>query len=160
MNVAVAQVAPTPAPIEMADPLCLDNQLCFALYAASHAIKKAYRPLLDQLGLTYPQYLILMVLWTENALKVSDIGQRLHLDSGTLTPVLKRLETTGLVKRARRLQDEREVEISLTPEGQALRTRALAVRRDIVSLLNMSDSQIGALRNELNSLIATLNVES
>jgi DNA-binding MarR family transcriptional regulator len=73
---------------------------------------------------------------------------------------LKRLETTGLVKRARRLQDEREVEISLTPEGQALRTRALAVRRDIVSLLNMSDSQIGALRNELNSLIATLNVES
>jgi DNA-binding MarR family transcriptional regulator len=157
MNVAVSHAAPVP--VEMVDPLCLDNQLCFALYAASHAIKKAYRPLLDQLGLTYPQYLILMVLWTENALKVSDIGQRLHLDSGTLTPVLKRLETTGLVKRARRLQDEREVEISLTPEGQALRTRALGVRRDVVSLLKMTESQIASLRNELNSLIATLNVE-
>jgi DNA-binding MarR family transcriptional regulator len=157
MNIAVAHQSPLS--VESVDPLCLDNQLCFALYAASHAIKKAYRPLLDELGLTYPQYLILMVLWTENALKVSDIGQRLHLDSGTLTPVLKRLELMGLVKRARRLQDEREVEISLTPEGQALRARALVVRRDVASLLKMTESQVASLRTELKSLIATLNLE-
>ncbi len=144
---------------EIADPLCLDNQLCFALYAASHAIKKAYRPLLDELGLTYPQYLILLVLWTDVALKVSDIGHRLHLDSGTLTPVLKRLETSGLIKRTRRIQDEREVEISLTDEGRALRERAVSVRREIVHQLKMSDVEIAGLRAELNALIATLAVE-
>jgi DNA-binding MarR family transcriptional regulator len=157
MNVALSYSPPIQT--NSVDPLCLDNQLCFALYAASHAIKKAYRPLLDELGLTYPQYLILMVLWSENALKVSAIGQRLHLDSGTLTPVLKRLETTGLVKRARRLQDEREVEISLTPEGQALRARALDVRHDVACRLKMSESEAASLRDELKSLIATLNVE-
>ena len=84
------------------DPLSLDNQLCFSLYAAAHAIKKAYRPLLDELGLTYPQYLVLIVLWKTDGLKVSDIGQKLALDSGTLTPVLKRLESAGMVTRARR----------------------------------------------------------
>ena len=138
------------------DPLLLDNQLCFALYAASHAIKKAYRPQLDELGLTYPQYLILLVLWREDSLKVSDIGSRLHLDSGTLTPVLKRLESVGLVTRARRAQDEREVEISLTPEGRRMRERALPVRREIVRQLKMSETAIGALRGELNAMIATL----
>jgi MarR family transcriptional regulator, organic hydroperoxide resistance regulator len=142
------------------DPLCLDNQLCFALYAASHAIRKAYRPLLEDLGLTYPQYLILMVLWNGVPLKVSDIGLRLHLDSGTLTPVLKRLEATGLIKRTRRLQDEREVEISLTPDGQALRERAIGVRRAIVHQLKMSEDEIAVLRTELNALITTLNIES
>lgn len=142
------------------DPLCLDNQLCFALYAASHAIKKAYRPLLEVLGLTYPQYLILIVLWVEDKLKVSDIGQRLHLDSGTLTPVLKRLEGLGLVSRVRRLQDEREVEISLTADGRALRDRAVDVRREIVHQLKMSDTEIASLRTDLNTLIATLNVEA
>jgi DNA-binding MarR family transcriptional regulator len=157
MNIALSQ--PEPISIESVDPLCLDNQLCFALYAASHAIKKIYRPLLDELGLTYPQYLILMVLWTENSLKVSDIGQRLHLDSGTLTPVLKRLETTGLVKRARRLQDEREVEISLTQDGHALRAKALGVSRDVAALLKMSESKAASLRDELKSLVASLNID-
>ncbi|WP_158811960.1 MarR family winged helix-turn-helix transcriptional regulator [Beijerinckia sp. L45] len=147
-------------PDDVVDPLCLDNQLCFALYAASHAIKKAYRPLLEELGLTYPQYLILIVLWVEDGLKVSDIGQRLHLDSGTLTPVLKRLEGLGLVSRVRRLQDEREVEISLTAEGRALRDRAVGVRRDIVHQLKMSEAEIASLRTDLNTLIATLNVEA
>lgn len=139
------------------DPLCLENQLCFSLYAAAHAIKKAYRPLLDDLGLTYPQYLILIVLWKTDGLKVSDIGQRLNLDSGTLTPVLKRLETSGLVKRTRRIQDEREVEIGLTPQGRALRDRAVGVRREIVRLLKMSEVEISALRTDLNELIATLH---
>ena len=140
----------------LADPLCLDNQLCFSLYAAAHAIKKAYRPLLDELGLTYPQYLILIVLWTSDGLKVSDIGTRLSLDSGTLTPVLKRLEASGFIRRTRRLNDEREVEIGLTAEGRALRERAVHVRRDIVRQLKMSEAEISSLRTDLNALIATL----
>ncbi len=151
MDLAVDEV---PALVD--DPLCLENQLCFSLYAAAHAIKKAYRPLLDELGLTYPQYLILIVLWKTDALKVSDIGQRLNLDSGTLTPVLKRLETSGLVRRTRRLQDEREVEIGLTAAGRALRDKALGVRREIVHQLKMSESEIATLRSDLNALIATL----
>ncbi len=92
-------------------------------------------------------------------MKVSDIGHRLHLDSGTLTPVLKRLETTGLVKRTRRPRDEREVEISLTAEGVALRARALAVRREVVGLLKMSEAQIATLRTDLNAMTENLNVE-
>lgn len=139
------------------DQLSLDNQLCFSLYAAAHAIKKAYRPLLDELGLTYPQYLVLIVLWKTDALKVSDIGQRLSLDSGTLTPVLKRLESAGLVTRARRAHDEREVEIALTDAGQALRERAVGVRCQIVKQLGMSDTAIANLRGELNAVISTLS---
>ena len=142
------------------DPLSLENQLCFSLYAASHAIKKAYRPLLEDLGLTYPQYLILMVLWKTDNLKVSDIGQRLRLDSGTLTPVLKRLEASGLVKRIRRVQDEREVEIQLTEAGQALRDKALGVRCEIVRQLKMSEPEMSSLRSELNAVISTLTEEA
>lgn len=148
------------APQIVDDPLCLENQLCFSLYAAAHAIKKAYRPLLEELGLTYPQYLILIVLWKTDALKVSEIGQRLSLDSGTLTPVLKRLETSGLVRRTRRIEDEREVEISLTPAGRALRERAVGVRCEIVRQLKMSETEIAGLRSELNALIATLSTEN
>ena len=139
------------------DPLSLDNQLCFSMYAAANAIKKAYRPLLDELGLTYPQYLILIVLWTEDGQKVSDIGHRLNLDSGTLTPVLKRLEVSGLVSRHRRPQDEREVEIRLSPKGRALREKALDVRCEIVRQLGMSDPEIADLRKELTAVIATLS---
>ena len=139
------------------DPLCLENQLCFSLYAAAHAIKKAYRPLLDDLGLTYPQYLILIVLWKTDGLKVSEIGQKLSLDSGTLTPVLKRLETSGFINRTRRVNDEREVEISLTNEGRALRDKAIGVRREIVHQLKMSDQEIACLRTDLNGLIAALS---
>ena len=138
------------------DPLDLDNQLCFALYAAAHAIKKAYRPLLDDLGLTYPQYLILLVLWKTDALKVSEIGERLSLDSGTLTPVLKRLEAASLIRRTRRLTDEREVEIALTPAGRALRDKAVGVRCRIVEQLQMSEREIAALRHDLDGVIATL----
>ena len=138
----------------------LADFLCFAVYSANLAFGKAYKPILEELGLTYPQYLILIVLWVEDGLKVSDIGHRLHLDSGTLTPVLKRLEGLGLIKRTRRLQDEREVEISLTPEGRSLRERAVGVRRDIVHQLKMSEAEIASLRAELTTLIATLNVEA
>ena len=145
------------AAVEEADPLGLENQLCFSLYAATNAIKKAYRPLLDELSLTYPQYLVLIVLWATDNLKVSDIGRRLSLDSGTLTPVLKRLEASGLVRRTRRMQDEREVEIGLTPEGRALRERAVGVRCEIVRQLNMSDAEIAALRTEINAVAIILN---
>ena len=142
------------------DTLALENQLCFSLYTAAHAIKKAYRPLLESLGLTYPQYLVLIVLWKTDGLKVSDIGRRLSLDSGTLTPILKRLEAGGLVNRTRRQHDEREVEIGLTPEGRALRERAVDVRAAIVTRLRMSEPKVAALRTELNAVIATLGAEA
>ncbi len=153
-----APAGPAPAKPDQGepDPLSLENQLCFSLYAAAHAIKKAYRPLLEALGLTYPQYLVLIVLWTTDGLKVSDIGRRLSLDSGTLTPILKRLEVAGLVKRTRRAHDEREVEIGLTPEGRVLRERAVGVRETIVERLCMPEREVAALRAELNALVATL----
>lgn len=150
------QFAPLPSEL---DPLSLDNQICFALYTAAQAIKKSYRPLLDELGLTYPQYIVMIVLWQTDGLKVSDIGERLNLDSGTLTPVLKRLEHTGLVRRARRLHDEREVEISLTEVGRALRPRAIGVRETIVQQLGMSDDALASLRGDLKNLVNVLSVE-
>lgn len=142
------------------DTLRLDNQLCYALYAASHRMTKCYRPLLERLGLTYPQYLVLIVLWETDALTVSEIGRRLRLDSGTLTPVLKRLETAGFVRRTRRQEDEREVEIGLTPDGLALRDEAVAVRREIVRQLKMSEAEIAELRIRLDDLITTLSAEA
>ena len=138
------------------DPLSLDGQLCFAAHAAALAIKKAYRLILDELGLTYTQYLVLMVLWVGDDLRVLDIGRRLDLDSGTLTPVLKRLEVLGLVKRARRLQDEREVAIFLTAQGGRLRDRALGARQQIVDRLKMTDLQIMKLRSSLHDLVETI----
>src|SRR5689334_3586565 len=94
--------------------LLLDNQVCFALYSASLAMTKLYKPLLDELGLTYPQYLVMLVLWEGDGLMVSELGQRLSLDSGTLTPLLKRLETSGLITRIRAVEDERRVHVTLT----------------------------------------------
>jgi DNA-binding MarR family transcriptional regulator len=138
------------------ETLRLDNQLCYALYAASHRMTKCYRPLLERLGLTYPQYLVLIVLWETDALTVSEIGRRLRLDSGTLTPVLKRLEAAGFVRRTRRQEDEREVEISLTPAGLSLRDEAVDVRRAIVRQLKMDESEIAELRTRLDDLIVTL----
>jgi DNA-binding MarR family transcriptional regulator len=106
--------------------LLLDNQLCFALYSASLAMTKLYKPLLDELGLTYPQYLVMLVLWEGDGLMVSELGQRLYLDSGTLTPLLKRLESAGLVSRMRAAEDERRVHIHLTAAGRTLRERLAA----------------------------------
>ncbi|GJD52557.1 Organic hydroperoxide resistance transcriptional regulator [Methylobacterium crusticola] len=138
------------------DALRLDNQLCYALYAASHRMTKCYRPLLERLGLTYPQYLVLIVLWETDGLTVSEIGRRLRLDSGTLTPVLKRLESAGFVRRTRRQVDEREVEVSLTDEGLALQDAAVEVRRTVVHHLQMTEAEIAELRTRLDDLIATL----
>lgn len=102
----------------------IDDMLCFALYATSRAVTDAYRPLLEKIGLTYPQYLVLMVLWEHQQSSVKDLGAILHLDSGTLSPLLKRLEANGFIKRQRRANDERVVDVSLTPEGDSLKKQA------------------------------------
>ena len=107
-----------------AQALLLDNQLCFARYSASLAMTKLYKPWLDELGLTYPQYLVMLGLWEEDGLSVSELGNRLHLDSGTLTPLLKRIESAGLVSRLRATDDERRVHVTLTAAGRKLRMRA------------------------------------
>lgn len=122
--------------------LALENQFCFALYSASHAMTKTYKPMLDRLGLTYPQYLVMLVLWEQDAILVKEIGARLFLDSGTLTPLLKRLEANGLVSRNRDPHDERQVRIVLSAEGRALRTRAQEIPEQV---LCASGQQLGAL---------------
>src|SRR4051812_31569207 len=114
------------------DPLRLDNQLCFAVYAAAHAFNATYKPLLEPLGLTYPQYLVMLVLWQEDRLTVSRLGDRLGLDSGTLTPLLKRLETAGLVSRLRDAADERQVRITLTAGGRTLKQKAKRIPRELL----------------------------
>src|SRR5256885_2518157 len=111
-------------PTDTPELLRLDNQVCFALYSASLAMTKLYKPLLDGIGLTYPQYLVMLVLWERDGLTVSEIGEQLTLDSGTLTPLLKRLEGANLLERVRDAQDERRVRITLTPQGRALRDAA------------------------------------
>src|SRR5690242_17480595 len=109
------------------DFLRLDNQVCFPLYAATRAMVQAYQPLLGPLGLTYPQYLVLLVLWEQDGLSVKQLGERLYLDSGTLTPLLKRLEAAGLVRKERSAPDARVVTVTLTPAGRRLKRRAAGV---------------------------------
>jgi len=113
--------------------LKLDNQLCFSIYAASRAITRAYRPILDEFGLTYPQYLVLLILWEKDGLAVNEIGSRLYLDSGTLTPLLKRMENAGFIDRRRGKLDERIVEIHLAEKGQNLRGQALRIPESFVA---------------------------
>jgi DNA-binding MarR family transcriptional regulator len=144
------------------DPLHLDQQLCFALYEASRSLIRAYGPLLEPLGITYPQYLVMLVLWEEKASTVKGLGERLALDSGTLTPLLKRLEQRGLVSRTRDREDERVVRIELTPEGQKLRTKArripleLACRAGFDVEDERERNRLVALRKELVLLAAQI----
>jgi len=138
-------------------PLQLGNQICFAIYSAAHAFNRVYKPLLDRLGLTYPQYLVMLVLWEQDGVTVKEIGQRLHLDSGTLTPLLKRLEAAQLLKRARGTEDERQVLISLTPQGLALKDKARAVPQAILAASACSVGELSAIRNELVALRDRLN---
>jgi DNA-binding MarR family transcriptional regulator len=138
--------------------LQLDHQLCFALYSASLAMTKLYKPLLEDLGLTYPQYLAMLVLWETDGVTVSELGDRLHLDSGTLTPLLKRLESAELVTRLRDVQDERRVLIRLTTTGRKLKARAAripgcvlqATQCDLSEVLNLT-RQVQALRDRLTA---------
>jgi DNA-binding MarR family transcriptional regulator len=131
--------------------LRLDNQICFAIYSTAHAFNRVYKPLLDRLGLTYPQYLVMLVLWERDGVPVKDIGERLFLDSGTLTPLLKRLEAAGLIKRTRSTEDERQVLIALT-QGQALREKARTVPQAILATSACSITELSALKNELVAL--------
>ena len=132
--------------------LRLDNQLCFALYSASLAMTKLYKPLLAELGLTYPQYLVMLALWEDDGLMVSQLGERLSLDSGTLTPLLKRLETAGLVSRIRDVEDERRVHISLTAAGRKLKTRAQKIPGCVLAASQCSLPELAQLTGELRGL--------
>lgn len=135
----------------------LDQQLCFAVYSTAHAFTRFYKPLLGALGLTYPQYLALMVLWESDGLTVSAIGDRLLLDSGTLTPLLKRLETMGLVQRRRAIADERQVEVHLTDKGRDLERQAAAFPGQILDASACTAEELDALRQTLFTLRRQLN---
>ena len=132
--------------------LKLDNQLCFALYSASLAMTRVYKPLLDELGLTYPQYLAMLVLWERDGLMVSELGERLYLDSGTLTPLLKRLEASGFITRIRDVEDERRVHITLSAAGRQLKTRAAKIPGCILSASQCSLPELVALTQQVQAL--------
>ena len=132
--------------------LQLDNQLCFGLYSASLAMTKVYKPLLDEIGLTYPQYLAMLVLWEKDGLMVSELGERLHLDSGTLTPLLKRMEASGLVSRIRAVEDERRVHVTLTASGRKLKAKAVGIPACILSASQSSITEITALTQDVRTL--------
>ncbi len=139
------------------DHLALDDQLCFAVYSAAHAFNRVYKPLLDRLGLTYPQYLVMLVLWGRDDQSVKAIGEKLILDSGTLTPLLKRLEARGLVTRRRDPADERSVRIGLTAKGRALRDEAKAVPLAIGCAVDRPWDEAVRLRQDLAKLRASLD---
>ena len=138
-------------------PLRLDNQICFAIYSTGHTFNRVYKPLLDRLGLTYPQYLVMLVLWEKDGVPVKDIGERLLLDSGTLTPLLKRLEAAQLIKRTRSTQDERQVLIALTLQGHALREKARAVPPSILAASACSIAELSAMKSKIIALRDRLN---
>ena len=138
------------------DPLSLDNQLCFPLYAASKELTRRYKPFLDPLGLTYTQYVAMMALWEHDSVSVKDLGKRLYLDSATLTPLLKRLESHGYVTRTRSPEDERSVIIELTDDGRALRERALEVPGCIGSCIRMEPEEATQLKALLEKLLSAM----
>jgi DNA-binding MarR family transcriptional regulator len=139
------------------DPLLLSNQICFAVYSTAHAFNRVYKPLLDRFGLTYPQYLVMLVLWERDDVPLKDIGEKLFLDSGTLTPLLKRLEAQGLIKRTRSTEDERQVLIALTSKGHALKEEAKAVPQAILSSSACPVGELVTMKNELVALRDRLN---
>ncbi|MBI3726919.1 MAG: MarR family transcriptional regulator [Burkholderiales bacterium] len=140
---------PAETPVNM---LALENQFCFALYSSSLALTKAYKPMLEALGLTYPQYLVMLVLWEQDDVLVKDIGHALFLDSGTLTPLLKRLEANGMLQRHRDETDERQVRITLTPAGRDLRNAALDIPQKILCASGQSKETLMELRSKLSDL--------
>ncbi|MEH1011507.1 MarR family transcriptional regulator [Micromonospora sp. CPCC 206060] len=143
----------------MNDDLVLRRQVCFALYAASRAVTDVYRPILDELGLTYPQYLVLLVLWErgDDPPTVSELGAELRLDSGTLSPLVKRLEAAGLVARRRSTVDERRVTVALTDTGRALRERVEQVPYRVAAATGLTGDELVALRDTLTRITATIH---
>ncbi|SDP30578.1 DNA-binding transcriptional regulator, MarR family [Ralstonia sp. 25mfcol4.1] len=146
----------TTTPPKTGNWLQLDQQLCFALYSASLAMTKVYKPILSELGLTYPQYLVMLVLWEHDEVSVSELGGRLTLDSGTLTPLLKRLESAGFVRRGRDSEDERRVLVSLTEAGRRLRSAAADIPERLLCAMQCSVEEIQALTSRLHCLRSTL----
>ena len=138
------------------DIVPLEQQLCFSVYSAAHAFTAAYKPLLEPFGLTYPQYLVLLALWQEDGVSVKEIGGRLHLDSGTLTPLLKRLQASGYVRRGRDPADERQLRVELTEEGQRLRWKVVEVRKSLVCSLGTTEAPIQALREQVDAMTQAL----
>ena len=130
----------------------LDEFLCFALYKAHHAMNRFYKPLLGELGLTYPQYLVLMALWEQDNQNVGQLGELLHLESNTLTPLLKRLEQAGLVQRRRAANDERQGQVTLTGQGRALRQKSRDVSACLFETIGMTREELGALVAEVNGV--------
>ncbi|OWJ94406.1 MarR family transcriptional regulator [Pseudomonas sp. A46] len=143
--------------IQPCKELMLDNQLCFALYSTSLMMTKVYKPLLQELGLTYPQYLAMMVLWEGDGITVGEISSRMLTDPGSLTPLLKRLEAEGLITRTRSAKDERVVELRLTEQGRALHERAKTVPACILAATDLTPEQLGTLRDELVALRGNLD---
>ena len=137
--------------------LKLDNQLCFALYAVTHSLTRAYRSALDRSGITYTQYLVMLVLWENNHMSVGKIAERLELDSGTLTPMLKRLETAGLINRVRNTDDERIVEISLTEAGTLLQHEIAEVQQSVVCKTGLGKDEFKQLTDALHHLVVTMS---
>jgi DNA-binding MarR family transcriptional regulator len=138
------------------NPLDLGKQLCFAVYSTAHAFNRLYKPLLDPIGITYPQYLVMLVLWEDEGIPVKRLGEQLMLDSGTLTPLLKRLESMGLVARRRNSADERQVLISLTEQGRHLRDKAQAVPAAVGCATGLDEATLRSLKRELAGLRAHL----
>lgn len=138
------------------DVLKLENQFCFPLYAVSRMITQKYKPLLDELGITYPQYLVLMVLWENDGVPVKELSEKLFLETNTLTPLLKRLEQKEIISRTRSKEDERNVIISLTSTGSSLKTKALAVPNQLITqldCLHMNESEIRTLKHILDKFL-------
>lgn len=140
--------------------LLLDKQLCFALYAASKAMTQAYRPFLQKLGLTYPQYLVFLALWEKDGISLKALGTHLYLDSGTLTPLLKRLEKQKLIERRRFEKDEREIRICLTVAGRALKEQARSIPSTISCQLALDQESIIKLQKDIKSLLQAINSRS
>lgn len=138
------------------DPLRLDRQICFPLYAASNLINRLYRPVLSKLGLTYPQYLVMLALWEQAPRTVGTLGEALYLDSGTLTPLLKRMEQAGLLTRKRDPEDERRVQVDLTSEGRALKAEAQRVPETLTAGFEGDPADVEKLRDSVQALVATL----
>jgi len=138
--------------VGLSNAMLLNEQLCFALYSTSLAMTKAYKPLLEEIGLTYPQYLAMLVLWEQDGLTVKELAARLSQDSGSLTPVLKRLESQGLISRGRDPRDERNLSLLLTREGRALRTKGMKVNRAFARACGLTDEEMSTLRQSVARL--------
>ena len=135
------------------DALKLENQLCFPLYACAREVVKKYKPFLDEIGLTYTQYIAMMVLWEKKSVNVKSLGEYLHLDSGTLTPLLKKMESNGLLTRARSAEDERNLIVAITDQGEKLKERAIEIPRKLASCLNLSSEEAQTLYRLLYKLL-------